>query len=217
MICFWHSTTYILVWTYDRSSGVAGCGPPIVCAKLLVGVPLCLDWAFWSPGTPFVVVPKPQPVPFPYSPVSLSEPRYSNPHEFAPNLVVCNLPVPSAVFGFWGARWPGKPGKARNCCGVGPTRDFDGSVSARALVPASTPAYVARGPLGMVLDVKVPRLIDTARLVTGLASSLDTNSVEGIIFDRFSSGANSSGEVENLMGPQSCSSSRAEPIWSAQE
>ncbi len=69
----------------------------------------------------------------------------------------------------------------------------------------------------MVLDVKVPRLIDTARLVTGLASSLDTNSVEGIIFDRFSSGVNSSGEVENLMGPQSCSSSRAEPIWSAQE
>ena len=61
----------------------------------------------------------------------------------------------------------------------------------------------------MVLSVEVPRLIDESRFVT--------NFVENPTIDKASSRVSSSGEVENLMGPQSCSSSRAEPILSAQK
>lgn len=51
--------------TYVKSRGVAGWEPPIVCAKLLLAAPVCLDCVFGSPGAPFTGPPNAQLVPLP--------------------------------------------------------------------------------------------------------------------------------------------------------
>ena len=51
--------------TYDRSIGVAGCEPLIVCAKFPVPEPVCLDVVFDRPGAPFAGVPNAQDAPDP--------------------------------------------------------------------------------------------------------------------------------------------------------
>ena len=51
--------------TYVKSRGVAGWEPPIVCAKLLLAAPVCLDCVFGSPGVPFTGPPNAQLVPLP--------------------------------------------------------------------------------------------------------------------------------------------------------
>lgn len=52
--------------TNVRSRGVAGWEPPIVCAKLLLAAPVCLDCCvFKGPGAPFAGPPNPQLVPLP--------------------------------------------------------------------------------------------------------------------------------------------------------
>ena len=46
--------------THVKSRGVAGWEPPIVCAKLLLDAPVCLDCVFGSPGAPFTGPPNAQ-------------------------------------------------------------------------------------------------------------------------------------------------------------
>lgn len=51
--------TKLFTRTYAISNGVAGCDPPIVCAKLLAPTPGCLACALGRP-VPFAGAPKPQ-------------------------------------------------------------------------------------------------------------------------------------------------------------
>lgn len=51
--------------TYDRSKGVAGWEPPIVCAKLLLAAPVCLACTPVNPGAPFTGAPYPHEAPLP--------------------------------------------------------------------------------------------------------------------------------------------------------
>ena len=108
--------------TYDRSSGVAGCDPPIVCAKLVAAVPVDLACWFGRPGAPFATPPNAQlaPLPFDSQCERMVPDQLFGSEANVPSLPFCNRVEPNGGFRFCGACWPVNPEKARRGCGVGP-------------------------------------------------------------------------------------------------
>ena len=58
--------------TYDMSRGVAGCEPPIVCAKLVAADAVCLVCGLGRLGAPFDAPPNAQFAPLPYQTIQIS-------------------------------------------------------------------------------------------------------------------------------------------------